>query len=188
VTAYRVRDDDAIVGHMVKELGLPREALVNVIVRGEEAIPPRGSTEIQAGDELHVLVRREAHEEVERLTELWRNGPIGEPPVPRPPLRGVPSIFTTRPWRDADGDPGRPERIDDTPVVTRIRTRRDTPGALVSLADGRFAVTGEGVVAIGSRDRLAQWARRRADRPGIEPEARAWWEEVIGVMSAPAPR
>lgn len=188
VVAYRVRDEDAIVGHMVKELGLPREALVNVIVRGEEAIPPRGSTEIQAVDELHVLVRREAHEEVERLTELWRNGPIGEPPVPRPPLRGVPSIFTTRPWRDADGDPGRPERIDDTPVVTRIRTRRDTPGALVSLADGRFAVTGEGVVAIGSRDRLAQWARRRADRLGIEPEARAWWEEVIGVMSAPAPR
>jgi len=188
VVAYRVREGDAVAGHMVKELGLPREALVNVIVRGETAIPPRGSTEIQTGDEIHVLVRREAHEEVEGLTQLWRHGPIGEPPAPRPPLRGVPSVFTTRPWRDADGDPGRPERIDGVPVVGRIRTRRDQPGALVALADGRFAVTGEGVVAIGSRNLVASWAVRRADRPGIEPEARAWWQEVIGVMSAPAAR
>jgi potassium/hydrogen antiporter len=188
VVAYRVRDGDAVVGHMVKELGLPREALVNVIVRADSAIPPRGSTEIQAGDEIHVLVRHEAHEEVEGLTRVWRHGPIGEPPAPRPPLRGVPSVFTTRPWRDVDGDPGRPDRIDGTPVVGRIRTRRDTVGALVALADGRFAVTGEGVVAIGSRDLLAQWAIRRADRPDLEPEARAWWQEVIGVMSAPAAR
>ena len=41
-----------MVGHMVKELGLPRAALVNVIVREGTAIPPRGSTVIQAGDEL----------------------------------------------------------------------------------------------------------------------------------------
>jgi potassium/hydrogen antiporter len=188
VVAYRVREGDAVVGHMVKELGLPREALVNVIVRGENAIPPRGSTEIQAGDEIHVLVRQEAHEEVERLTELWRHGPIGEPPAPRRPLRAVPSVFTTRPWRDADGDPGRPEQIDGVAVVGRVRTRRDQPGALVALADGRYAVTGEGVVAIGSRDLVAKWAVRRADRPGLEPEAHAWWQEVLGVMAAPAAR
>src|SRR5918994_1606851 len=82
VVAYRVREGDAVVSHMVKELGLPREALVNVIVRGETAIPPRGSTEIQAGDEIHVLARQEAYEEVEGLTDLWRHGPIGEPPAP----------------------------------------------------------------------------------------------------------
>ena len=37
-----------------------REAIVSVIVRGEEALAPRGSTRIRAGDRLHVLVRREA--------------------------------------------------------------------------------------------------------------------------------
>ena len=42
-------------GARVRELGLPREALVNVIVRGGEAIPPRGSTRIEAGDRLHLL-------------------------------------------------------------------------------------------------------------------------------------
>ena len=188
VMAYRVRERDAVVGRMVKELGLPREALVNVIVRGGAAIPPRGSTEIRAGDELHVLVRREAYEDVERLTEQWRHGPVGEPPPPLPPLRGVPQVFTTRPWTDADGDPGRPERVDGIPVVTRLRTRRDRPGALVALEDGRLAVTGDGLVAIGGRNLLARWCVRRADASGLGPEARAWWQEVIGVLSAPAAR
>jgi cell volume regulation protein A len=188
VIAYRVRDGDAVVGHMVKELGLPREALVNVIVREDSAIPPRGSTEIQAGDELHVLVRREAHEEVEQLSERWRQGPIGEPPPPLPPLRGVPQVFTTRPWREGDGDPGRPDAVDGVPVVRQVRTRRDRPGALLALADGRFAVTGDDVVAIGGRNLVAKWCVSRADRGEIEPEERAWWQEVIGVLSGPAAR
>jgi potassium/hydrogen antiporter len=187
VIAYRVREGDAVVGHMVKELGLPREALVNVIVRQRSAIPPRGSTEIQAGDELHVLVRREAHEEVERLSDRWREGPIGEPPPPMPPLRGVPQVFTARPWRDSDGDPGRPDAVDGVPVVGQVRTRRDRPGALLTLADGRFAVTGDDVVAIGGRNQVARWCVGRADRE-IEPEERAWWQEVIGVLSGPAAR
>jgi potassium/hydrogen antiporter len=185
VIAYRVEEGDAVVGHMVKELGLPRDALVNVIVRQGEAIPPRGSTEIVAGDEIHVLVRREAHAEVEALSERWQGGPIGGPPAPAPSIRGAPRVFTSRPWTDADGDPGRPERVDGVPVTGRVRTRRDQPGVLVALADGRFAVTGEGVVAIGGRRLLARWCVNRARSSGQNPEARAWWQEVIGVLNAP---
>jgi potassium/hydrogen antiporter len=185
VVAYRVRDDDAVVGHMIKELGLPREALVNVIVRRGSAIPPRGSTEIEAGDELHVLVRREAHREVEHLSERWRNGPIGEPPPPAPPVRGAPLPFKVRPWAEDDGDPGRPAEIDGVAVVGQVRTRRDQPGALLALADGRYAVTGDGLVAIGGRNLLARWCIRRADVTGAEAEQRAWWQEVIGVLSGP---
>jgi len=186
VIAYRVDEGDAAAGHMVKELGLPREALVNVIVREENAIPPRGSTKILAGDELHILVRREAHGEVEQLAERWRHGPVGEPPPPRPPIRGAPRVFTARPWRDADGDPAIPDQIDGVRVVGRVRTRRDRPGALLALADGRFTVTGDGLVAIGGRDLLARWCVRRAKRRGMDPEERAWWQEVIGVLGAPA--
>ena len=49
VVQFPVRGGYAVVGHPVRELGLPREALLNVIVRGERAIPPRGSTVIQDG-------------------------------------------------------------------------------------------------------------------------------------------
>ena len=188
VVAYRVRADDAVVGRMVKELGLPREALVNVIVRGGSAIPPRGSTEIQAGDELHILVRREVYSEVERLSSQWRDGPIGAPPPPTPPIRGAPRPFNVRPWTDSDGDPGRPDEIDGIRVVGRVRTRRDRPGALLALEDGRYAVTGDGVVALGGRNLLARWCIRRADLSLPEPEVRAWWQEVIGVLSGPVAR
>src|ERR671919_2421559 len=48
---WRVAPGDAAVGRMIKDLGLPRDALVNLIIRDGSAIPPRGSTQIEAGDE-----------------------------------------------------------------------------------------------------------------------------------------
>jgi len=77
VLEYPVTAADAIAGLRVRDLRLPREAVVNVIVRGTEAIPPRGATVIRPGDELHVLVRDTARREVEDLTRRWRSGPIG---------------------------------------------------------------------------------------------------------------
>ena len=59
VVEYVVGEGDAIAGLRVREFGLPREALVSVIVRGDEAILPRGSTRVEAGDRLHVVVRQE---------------------------------------------------------------------------------------------------------------------------------
>src|SRR6185295_15847836 len=56
---WRVRPGDAAAGHTVKELGLPREALVNLIVREGEALPPRGSTLIEPRDELQIVSRLE---------------------------------------------------------------------------------------------------------------------------------
>jgi potassium/hydrogen antiporter len=188
VLAYRVSPRDAAVGRMIKELELPREALVNVVVRDGTAIPPRGSTEIQAGDELHILVRQDAFGEVERLTERWRAGPLGQPPVSLLPLRSAPQVFTARPLRADDGDPARPERIDGVAVAARLRSRRDAGGALVALADGRYAVTGAGLLAVGSRRQLASWCARRGDRPGLSAQERAWWQEVTGALSAPPPR
>jgi cell volume regulation protein A len=184
VVAFRVREDDAAVGRRVNELGLPRAALVNVIVREGEAIPPRGSTEIQAGDELHLLVRREVHEEVEELTGHWRHGPLGAPPVPPRPLRAAPQVFTARRWSEADGDPADPADVDGVAVVTRLRTRRDSPGALVALADGRYAVIGEDLVAVGPRNQVARWCVGRF-RLDSQPAALSWWQEVIGVLNTP---
>src|SRR3954469_25685976 len=80
VLTYRLQPGSAAAGHLVRELGLPREALVNVIVRDGAAIPPRGSTELREGDELHVLVRGELREDVEELIGQWHEGPIGTPP------------------------------------------------------------------------------------------------------------
>ncbi|TMK74448.1 MAG: potassium/proton antiporter [Actinobacteria bacterium] len=68
----RVRGGRGRRDRRVRELGLPRQALVSVIVRGDEAIPPRGSTRVEAGDRLHVLVRQEVAPDFEALIERWR--------------------------------------------------------------------------------------------------------------------
>ena len=100
VVEFPVREGDAAVGHMVRELDLPRDALVNVIVRADEALLPRGSTEIDAGDRLHILVRQPARDRVEGLFERWRSGPVGEPDELTVPMYGRAAIFSVRPWKE----------------------------------------------------------------------------------------
>ena len=69
---FRVAAEHAIAGAAVRELGLPREALVAVVVRGEDSIPPRGSTRVEADDILFVLVPHGKRPEVEDVFERWR--------------------------------------------------------------------------------------------------------------------
>jgi cell volume regulation protein A len=180
VVEFHVLLDDAVAGVRVRELGLPRDALVNVIVRGDQALPPRGSTRIEAGDRLHLLVRQEVAEEVDELTLRWRSGPLGRGQRPRIPGSRAP-VFSVRPWSDGDGDSAAPDECDGVPVVEQLRTRRDVPGALVALADGRYAVTGP-VLAVGGARLVELHARRRLAHSGDDAE-RAWWQEVLGAVA-----
>jgi potassium/hydrogen antiporter len=181
IIEYPVGPDDAIVGQLVRELGLPRDALLSVIVRGEEALLPRGSTRIEAADRLHVMVREEVAEEMDDLLEHWRVGPVGVPPRRQPILRSGSSVFSTRPWTEADGDAGFPREVHGVPVGEQLRTRRDQRGALVQLVDGRFACTGP-QLALGGPLQLQRYARRRLATED-DAAARAWWQEVIGALA-----
>lgn len=72
---WHVEPGDAIVGERVRDLGLPRDdALVTLIVRDNEAVPPRGSSIVQAGDYLTILVRRDVAGRMPGLFERWRTG------------------------------------------------------------------------------------------------------------------
>ena len=184
VVEYPVRPDDAIAGRRVRELGLPRDALLNIIVRGNQAILPRGSTRIEGDDRLNILVRQEAAIEMEPLLQRWRTGPIGRAERPRPTLRASQVPFTMGPWRQEDGDPGRPEQVAGASVIEHLRTRRDgRPGALVALADGRYAFTGD-IVAVGAPRRLQDAARRQLRLAASDSE-RAWWREIVGALASP---
>jgi potassium/hydrogen antiporter len=69
---FGVAPDAAVAGTFVRDLELPRDSLVAVIVRDGESVLPRGSTQIEAGDRLYVLSRRESRRTVEQLFESWR--------------------------------------------------------------------------------------------------------------------
>jgi cell volume regulation protein A len=181
VLEYAVEADDAIADARVRDLALPRDAVVNVIVRGDEAVPPRGSTRLRAGDIVHVLVRTDAAGAVRGLTDRWRSGPIGPPPRPDKPRHGRRPVSSSWRWSENDGDPQHPGAIRGQPVVAQLRIRRDKPGGLWVLADGRYAVTGP-LGAIGGRNDVSAWALRLMRRASADE--RAWLQTVIAALAA----
>ncbi len=181
VVEHVIRPRDAAAGARLRDLGLPRDALVSLIVRGNEALLPRGSTRLEPGDRLLVLVRREVARELPQLLERWRTGPVHRPLRPARTYSGSVPVYTTRPWSEADGDPAHPREIAGNAVVEHLRTRRDVPGALVILADGRFAVTGP-ILLMGPPGQVQAQVRRRLVRATNDAEV-AWWQEVIGACA-----
>ena len=53
-------------GRPLRDLRLPGGGIVAAIRRGDQIVPPRGSTVVETGDRLYLLVERERLEEVER--------------------------------------------------------------------------------------------------------------------------
>ena len=168
----------------MRDLGLPRDAVVNVIVRDDQAIPPRGTTRLRAGDRLHVLIRQESARELYEIRDRWHTGPIGRPPRPRAAVLGREAVFSAGAWREQDGDPARPEAVGGRPVIEQLRIRRDADGGLFVLEDGRYAITGP-LYAVGTRTAVSDWARRRMR--SASPDERAWLQTVIGALAADLP-
>jgi potassium/hydrogen antiporter len=69
---FTVAGNHSINGSAVRELGLPRQALVAVITRDGESIPPRGSTVVQAGDRLMVIAPKGHRPDLEDVFARWR--------------------------------------------------------------------------------------------------------------------
>ena len=69
---FAVAGDHAIAGSAVRELGLPRTALIAVVTRGDQTIPPRGSTVVEPGDRLFVLVPHDMRADLEDVFARWR--------------------------------------------------------------------------------------------------------------------
>lgn len=69
---FLVAEDHAIAGAAVREVGLPRTAIIAVVVRGDDSIPPRGSTVIEPGDRLYVLAPRSLRPAVEDVFSRWQ--------------------------------------------------------------------------------------------------------------------
>lgn len=59
-----------IVGHPLIHIGLPADSLIVLIVRGQEAIVPNGSTTLQANDHLLMLADKASLETIRSLIQL----------------------------------------------------------------------------------------------------------------------
>ena len=68
---FGVEEPHAVAGRFIRDLDLPRNALIVVIMRGEQVIPPRGNTRVEPGDRLYVLADPEAARDVEAAFAQW---------------------------------------------------------------------------------------------------------------------
>lgn len=70
-----VPDDSRLVGVTIRELRLPKNAIVSLIIRDEQSFVPRASTFLSQGDELLLVTPEKDRRQVqERLTEIGRGG------------------------------------------------------------------------------------------------------------------
>jgi trk/ktr system potassium uptake protein len=60
-------DDSPAAGTTIADLGVPRDATVVAVVRGDRLVVPRGDTRLAVGDEVLALVTADAEDEVQRL-------------------------------------------------------------------------------------------------------------------------
>jgi cell volume regulation protein A len=177
VLEYLVTPTDSIVGRRVADLGLPEDASLNVIVRADEVIPPRDSTQIKAGDTLHLLIREEAAGQIPQLLYRWRH-PVWAPTTL---TSEAADGLVTRPWTAEDGSASEPEMVEGALVVETLRRRSDREGALVRLENGRLAVTGASL-ASGSAGLVRRYAARRLAVASARAE-QGWWREVVAALS-----
>jgi cell volume regulation protein A len=99
----------------------------------------------------------------------------------RPVASPIARISTTRPWTRGDGDPSYPRTVAGVPVAAQLLTRIDQPGAVVALADGRYAFTGP-IASVGSAGALQHVARRQLVRARGDGD-RTWWRQVIAELA-----
>jgi len=65
-------------GRRVRELALPESALIALVARGDEIVPPRGRTRIQSGDYVFVVMKSDIRPVVDRMFSS-RPSVAGEP-------------------------------------------------------------------------------------------------------------
>jgi trk system potassium uptake protein TrkA len=70
--------DSPAVGKCIADLGVPRDATVVAVIRGDRhVVVPRGETVMEAGDEVLVLVTVESQETVKTLLVGERRADAG---------------------------------------------------------------------------------------------------------------
>jgi potassium/hydrogen antiporter len=92
IVEYTVTEDTRAVGRRLNQLALPDGVVIAMIAREDSLIPPRGSTQIAAGDHVFVVLRPEARILVDRVFSRGFIVPEDLPPLIEFPLMGSTTV------------------------------------------------------------------------------------------------
>ena len=75
IVEYTVTPESRAAGRLVRDLALPSNAVVALIARGHDVIPPRGTTRVLTGDHVFVVLRAESRNVVDRVFRRGEDRP-----------------------------------------------------------------------------------------------------------------
>jgi potassium/hydrogen antiporter len=96
IVDFTISDVSRAAGRRLRDLALPEGAVVALITRDDEIIPPRGSTQIQSGDHVFVVLRPETRPLVNRVFGSRVGTDIPVPPPAEFPLQGTATVEDLR--------------------------------------------------------------------------------------------
>lgn len=85
IVEYTLAPDSRAVGRRLSQMALPEDTVIAMITRGDEVIPPRGSTLLRANDHLFAVLRPGTRAFVDRA--FSQAGDTAAEPLPRIELR-----------------------------------------------------------------------------------------------------
>jgi len=99
IVEYTVSPDALAAGRHVRDLRLPDGVVIAMIARGPEIIPPRGSTHLQTGDHVFIVMRPAVRLLVDRVFRRSQE-PLVTPAETEFPLRGDTTVLDLREFYD----------------------------------------------------------------------------------------
>ena len=140
IVEYTVQENSRAANRHVRDLAIPEGVVISMIARQQRIIPPRGSTRIQPGDHVFLVMRPGVRPLVNRLFGPATPSEEVEPPIEFP----LAPETTVGELEDFYG-----VRIDSPPFVTlaeliaqRQEPRRVAPGDSLTLGDVVLRVRG----------------------------------------------
>lgn len=133
IVEYMVSDDSRVANRRLSKMSLPEGVVIAMISRGEDLIPPRGSTLVLPGDHVFVVLRPETRPLVDRVFGRAAVHQAELPTLVEFPLIGSTTIEDLRDFYGIDLDVDADMTLDQV-----IRERLDgdpRPGATVIVGD-----------------------------------------------------
>ena len=140
IVEYTVTSDSLAVGQPIRDLALPEEAVVAMVVRGQRIIPPRGSTRLEAGDHVFLVLQRQVRPLVDLIFSRGVPNRDAFPTHIEFPLTGDTTIGDLKTFYGIDVEAPAEQTLDE---ILRERLGADlAPGAGISIGEVWLRVRG----------------------------------------------
>jgi potassium/hydrogen antiporter len=123
IVEYTVKPESPIVDQAIRELALPDEAVIAMIVRDDSILAPRGSTRIRPHDHVFIVINSQVRDLVEAMFVHGRGIARSLPEGVEFPLGGTTTLGDLREIYDVDVPGVRPEQTLDEIVRERLGDR-----------------------------------------------------------------